>query len=195
MRLSRLLPVALGGIILIGAAAVIVIAVSNYDGRTAAEIPKDERVEKPSSLKHCPRDEPGNTEREQDPGVERETVPPGPKSALICSWSQKDGRGAGVKLVLIETVLSSRVDLASLTDALNSLPPVTPLPEGEYACPEAEPYSALVGLRYGKSSEVQVEIGPGFCGGYSALDLQDGKEYGATTKLLRLLDALLEKGA
>ena len=55
MRLSRFLPVALGGIILIGVAVVIVIAVSNYDGRTAAQITRDERGEDPSSLKHCRR--------------------------------------------------------------------------------------------------------------------------------------------
>jgi hypothetical protein len=190
MRLSRALPVALSGLILIGAAVVIVIAVSNYDGRTAAEVIRDERGENLSSLKHCPKDELGNSEEEHDPGTEGETVPPGPTSALLCSWTY----GERQKLALTETVLRSRVDLADLTDALNSLPPVTPLPEGEYACPSEESYYTLVGLRLEGSSEVQVGIGPGVCGGDSALNLQDEKEYVATPKLLRLLDALLEKG-
>jgi hypothetical protein len=183
--MSRLLPVALSGIILIGAAAVIVIAVSNYDGRTAMEVARDERGENPSPLKHCPKNELGSFEEEHDPGTEGETVPPRPASALLCSWTY----GERQKLVLSETVLHSRVDLANLTNALNSLPPVTPLPEGEYACPSEESYYILVGLRFEGSSEVRVGIGPGVCGGDSALNLQDKKEYVATPKLLRLLRA------
>jgi hypothetical protein len=191
MRLSRYLPVALGGIILIGAAVVIVIAVSNYDGRTVAQVPRDERGEAPSSLKHCPKEGLGSSEEEHDPGTEGETVPPGPMSALVCSWAY----GEKQRLALTESVLHSRVDLAKLTDALNSLPPVTHLPEGEYACPEEEPFYILVGLRYAGSHEVQVEIGPGFCVGNSALNLQDEKEYVATPNLLHVLDALLANGS
>jgi hypothetical protein len=193
MRPSRFLPVALGGLILIGAAVVIVIAVSNYDGRTAAQITRGEPGEAPSSLKHCPKEEPGNTEEEHDPGIEGETVPPGPDSALLCGWTYGKVRADRFKLILSEKVLRRRSDLGKLADALNSLPPITPFPEGTYACPEAENFYILVGLRYSGSSEVEVGIGPGFCGGITALNLQGEKEYGASTKLLDLLDALLGK--
>jgi hypothetical protein len=98
------------------------------------------------------------------------------------------------RLVPSETVLHYRVDLTKLTDALNSLPPETPLPEGEYACPSEESFYILVGLRYEGSSEVQVGVGPAICGGNAALNLQEEKGYVATPKLLRLLDRLLHHG-
>jgi hypothetical protein len=195
MRLFRVLPTAVVGVVLIGVVGLIVVEVANYDGRTAAEIARDEHGEDPASLEHCPKDEWGSSEEEHDPGTEGETVPPGPTSALICSWSQKDVRAEGVKFVLSEKVLHFRGDLTKLTDALNSLPPVTPLPEGEYACPSEEAYYALVGLRYKGASEVQVAIGPALCGGYAALNLHDQREYVATPTFLRLLNALLEKGS
>lgn len=179
-------------LVLIGVVVLIVVEVADYDGRTPAEKPADERGEELASLGRCPKDPPGGPERERDPGTAGDAVPRDPKSALLCGWSQKYIRGEGVKFFLSEKILNRGGDLTRLSDALNALPPVTPLPEGEYACPEAEPYDALVGLRYRRSPEVQVEIGPGFCGGYSALNLQDEKEYAATPNLLHVLDALLE---
>jgi hypothetical protein len=194
MRLSRSLPIVVVGVVLIGVIVLIAVEVANYDGRTAAEIVRDERGEDPASLKHCPKHELGNAEEEHDPGTEGETVPPRPTSALICSWTYREVGGEKPRLVLSETVLHYRFDLTKLTDALNSLSPVTPLPEGEYACPSEVSYYILVGLRYEGSSEVQVGIGPGVCGGNEALNLQDKKEYAATPRLLRLLDRLLHHG-
>jgi hypothetical protein len=194
MRLSRVLPIVVVGVVLIGVVVLIVVEVANYDGRTAAEIVSDERGEDPTSLKHCPKDELGNSEQEHDPGTEGETVPPRPTSALLCSWTYRGVGGEKPRPVLTETVLHYRVDLTRVTDALNSLPPVTPLPEGDYACPSEESYYILVGLRYEASSEVRVGIGPGVCGGDAALNLQDKKEYAATPRLLHLLDRLLHHG-
>jgi hypothetical protein len=192
MRLSRVLPIVLVGVFLVGVLVLIVVEIADYDGRTAAEIARDERGEAPASLRRCSKDQLGGSEEEHDPGTKGEVVPPGPTSALICSWSQKGVRGEGVQFVLGERVLAPGGGLGKLTDALNSLPPVTPLPEGEYACPSEESYYALVGLRYSGSSEVQVRIGPAVCGGYAALNLQDEKEYVATAEFLRLLNVLLE---
>ena len=194
MRLFRALTIALVGVVLVGVLVLIVVEIADYDGRTTAEKIPDERGEAVPSLSRCPKDPLDGLEGESDPGTAGDTVPHGPKSALLCRWSQKYVRGRGVKFTLSEKILNRGGDLRRLTAALNALAPVTPLPEGEYACPEAEPYDALVGLRYGGSSEVQVEIGPGSCGGYSALNLQDKTEYGATSRLLRLLDALLGTG-
>jgi hypothetical protein len=192
MRLRQVLPIALIVVVLTGVAVLIVVEIADYDGRTAAEIVRDERGEDPASLKRCPKEPLGSFGEEHDPGTEGETAPPRPTSALLCSWTN-EGVGSGrLKPVVSERVLRYRVDLSKLTDALNSLPPMTPLPEGEYACPSEESYYALVGLRYGGSSEVHVEIGPAVCGGYSALNLQDEREYVATPRFLRMLNALLE---
>jgi len=45
MRLSRILPIVVVGVVLIGVVVLIVVEVANYDGRTAAEIVRDERGE------------------------------------------------------------------------------------------------------------------------------------------------------
>lgn len=194
MRLSRVLPIVLVGVVLVGVLVLIVVEIADYDGRAPAEKIADESGEDLAPLSRCPKEPLDGPEREHDPGTAGDTVPRGPRSALLCGWSQKYVRGEGVKLTLSEKILNRGGDLTRLTDALNALPPATPLPEGEYACPEAEPYDALVGLRYRGSSEVQVEIGPGSCVGYSVLNLQDATEYAATPKVLLLLDALLGTG-
>jgi hypothetical protein len=196
MRISRVLPIAVVGAVLIGVIVLIVVEVANYDGRTQAEIVRDERGENPVSLTHCPKDELGNSEEEHDPGSKGETVPPTPTSALLCNWTYQAVGGGKPALVPSETVLHRGVVLTKLTDALNSLPPMMPLPEGEYAqgeyaCPSEESIYILVGLRYAGSSEVHVGIGPALCGGYAALNLENEKEYVATPRLLRLLDRLV----
>ena len=180
---------------MIGVVVLIVVEVANYDGRTAAEIARDERGENPASLRHCPKYELGNSEEEHDPGTEGKAVPPRPTSALICSWTYRGVGGRRPKPVQSEKVLRHRVDLTKLTDALNSLPPVTPLPEGEYACPSEEDYYILVGLRYEGSSEVHVGIGPQACLGDTALNLQEETEFAANRNLLRLLYRLVETGS
>lgn len=192
MRISRVLPIAVVGAVLIGVVILIVVEVANYDGRTQAEIVRDERGENPVSLRHCPKDELGNSAGEHGPGTKGETVPPNPASALLCNWAYRAVGGGKPGLVLRETVLHRGSVLTRLTDALNSLPPMTPLPEGEYAegeyaCPSEETIYILVGLRYPGSSEVHVRIGPAVCGGYAALNLEDEREYVATLRLLRLV--------
>jgi hypothetical protein len=191
MRIPRVLPIVAVGVVLIGVVVLIVVEVADYDGRTPAEIARDKRGENPVSLRHCPKNEIGNSEGEHDPGTKGETVPPRPTSALLCNWSYRAVGGGKPGLVPSETVLRHRVALTELTDALNSLPPMTPLPEGEYACPSEESIYILVGLRYEGSAEAHVGVGPALCGGYAALNLEDEKEYVATPRLLRLLDRLI----
>jgi hypothetical protein len=169
----------------------IVVAITDYNGRTAPEQLPNEHIKDPATLRRCPK-EPLGLYEHQHPGTAGDAVLRGPKSALLCNWSQRYVRGKGMEFTLSEEILNRGTDLTRLTDALNSLPPVTPQPEGEYACPESEPYDALVALRYGPSSEVQVEIGPASCGGYSARNLQDATEYAVTPGFLRLLNAMLE---
>jgi hypothetical protein len=200
MRISRVLPLVVVGAVLIGVVVLIVVEVADYDGRTQAEIVRDERGENPVSLRHCPRDELGNSEGEHGPGTKGETVPPRPTSALLCDWNYRAVSGGKPALVPSETVLPRGVVLSKLTDALNSLPPPTPLPEGEYAegeyaCPSAESIYILVGLRYEVTSEVHVGVEPALCGGYAALNLEEEKEYVATPRLLGLLDRLLHPGS
>jgi hypothetical protein len=192
MRQSKFLPIAISGVILIGAAVLIVVALANYDGRTPVEVARDERGEDPTALEHCPRYELGHTEEELDPGTEGETVSPGPTSALLCGWNYPRSRGGAPDTGLIERVLRSRADLAKLTEALNSLPPVTPLPEGEYSCEEEGNHYMLIGLRYDGSPEVHLGIGPQPCLGETVSNLQEGTEYEAAPQLLRLLTALFE---
>ena len=59
------------------------VEVAGYDGRTAAEVVRDERGEDPAALKRCPKDQLGSSEEEHDPGTEGETVPPRPTSAVL----------------------------------------------------------------------------------------------------------------
>ena len=160
MRLSRILPVVVVGVVLIGVVVLIVVEVDNYDGRTTAEIKSAERAEETASLIRCPKGPLGGFEEEHGPGTKGETVPPGPRSALICSWTQEKVRDRQVKFVRTERILHRRADLTRLTNELNSLPPVAPL-EGEYACPSEESFYMLIGLRYDRASEVQLGIAPG----------------------------------
>jgi hypothetical protein len=50
----------------------------------------------------------------------------------------------------------------------------------------------LIGLRYGDVREVQLGIAPAFCVGTAVLNLEEETEFGASARLLRLLDGLLE---
>ncbi|MBS1883229.1 MAG: hypothetical protein JSS97_09755 [Actinobacteria bacterium] len=195
MRLFKALTFILVVVVLVGVVVLIVVEIADYHGRTPTEKLASKHGYALTSLSRCPKDPLRGREGEHHPGTAGDMVPHGPTSALLCDWSQAFIRGEGSRFVLGERIVKRGADLIKLVGALNSLPPATPLPPGEYACPEAEPYDVLVGLRYGGSSEVHVEVGPGFCGGYSALNLQDKTEYVATTRLIRLLDGLLRTGS
>jgi hypothetical protein len=183
----RLLAIGIVGLVLTAVVVLIVVEVAGYDGRTPAEIRSEERAEATASLGRCPRNPLGDFGEEHDPGTEGETAPPRPTSALLCGWTH----GHGPELVRSEKVVRQRVDLTKLTDALNSLPPVTPLGDGPYACPSEEGFSMLVGLRYEGSSEVQLGIAPGVCGWTAVLNLEEEKEFVASVHLIRLLQGLL----
>jgi hypothetical protein len=199
MRLFRFLSIVVVGVVLIGVVVLIVVEVANYDDRTSAEIVSDERAEEMSSSGRCPKQPVGDFEEEHDPGIKGEAVPPRPRSALICSWTQEQVRHHKVEFARTERVLRRRRDLDKLTAALNSLPPAQPLPEGEfaflsegeYACPSEASFYMLIALRYGGPPEVQLGIAPGFCGGMAILNLEEETEFEASVQLIRLLDDIL----
>jgi hypothetical protein len=127
----------------------------------------------------------GRADREEgrDPGTKGETVRPGPASALIRSSTRS-----------VEGVIRDRRDLTRLTAALNALAPAAPVEEeGEYTCPESEPFYDLIELRYDGAPETKIAIEPDSCGGTAVLNLKEDKEFGASKQLLRLLDRLLEE--
>jgi hypothetical protein len=188
-RLPRILGALFFGVVLVGVVVLIVVEVAGYDGRTTAEVKGEERAEETAPSGRCPREPLADIEGGHDPGRRGKTVPTRPESALICGWAYGD---RGVKLIRTERVLRRLSELAELTEALNALPPAFPWGEGEYACPEGESVHRLIGLRYRDVPEVQVEIAPGFCGGTAVLNLNEETEFGASNRLLRLLDTFLE---
>jgi hypothetical protein len=190
MRLSKILPIAVVGVFLIGVVVLIVVEVANYDDPTTGEVVREPRGEGPASLRRCPEERLGDFEKTHDPGTRGETVPPGPTSALVCSLTDERAR-----FDLKERVIRDRGDLTGLTAALNTLPPAVPWPEGEYACPEEEDFYELIGLRYADVPEVQIAVAPGFCSGTTVLNLKESKEFGDTLRLRRVLDGLFEKGS
>jgi hypothetical protein len=183
----RFLALGVVGIVLTAVVVLIVVEVAGYDGRTPAEIRSEERAEAKASLGRCPSGPLGHFGEEHDPGTEGETAPPDPTSALLCGWTPGHGTG----LLRSEKVVRGRADLARLTEVLNSLAPVTPLGEGEYACPSEESFYMLVELRYEGASEVQLGISPALCGGTAVLNIKEEKEFVASLRLIRLLDNLL----
>jgi hypothetical protein len=188
-RSHQVLAVSFVVAVLVGVVVLIVVEVAGYDGPTAVEIKgESEPSGYPASLSRCPKETLGRIEGQHDPGTRGKTVPPRPESALLCSWTYERIRGHGEELVHHERVLRRPADLAELTDALNSLPPAVPWGEGEYACPEEGYFYTLIGLRYEGEPEVQLEVAPGFCSGIAVLNLTEDKEFGASRRLLRLLE-------
>jgi hypothetical protein len=183
----RFLALGIVGIVLTAVVVLIVVEVAGYDGRTPAQIRSEERAEATASLGRCPKGPLGHFGEEHDPGTEGEAAPPDPTSALLCGWTPGHGTG----LVRSEKVVRSPADLNRLIKVLNSLAPVTPLGEGEYACPSEENFYMLVGLRYRGAPEVQLGISPAICGGTAALNIKEEKEFVASLRLISLLDGLL----
>jgi hypothetical protein len=103
-------------------------------------------------------------------------------------------RNRRLTYVRTERVLRHHLEFAALIDELNALAPAVPLPPGEYACPSEETFYILIGLRYEGAPEVQLGIAPAVCVGTAVLNLNEEKEFGASLRLIRLLDRLLESG-
>jgi hypothetical protein len=136
----------------------------------------------------CGRFGPGEPFGQQlTPGFEGETVPPDPRSALICRWEKSSG-----PIRRSEAILAEGHRLTELVESLNSLrPPTAAEQEAEYACGEIPGFlEYLVGLRYPGPREVQVRVGDSGCGS-TAWNIQQRTVFVPTTRLYSGLNRML----